>query len=247
MPALNNPALAAADRDVLYATIAHAPHGSVMSTWHVDDGGGLNGYQVESLVTLIRNGDWSRVDQLAMARGYEPPEPAVPEVELATMDATGEDPHECRACHEEPEVHAERFGLNCSRCHTLQAWKPALLTRHAFFLDHGGDGKVACQTCHTETYAENTCYECHDHEPGQMRVVHVEEEAISEYENCVQCHPTGVEGEAASLGYGRTGQAMRENPSGRIRIEPQGQDEPVSRGGAGGDGTGQGGQGGGRP
>ena len=31
------------------------------------------------------------------------------------------------------------------------------------------------------------------------------EPEIPEFENCVECHPTGREGEAASLGYGRSG------------------------------------------
>ena len=118
---------------------------------------------------------------------------------MATLESNGEpDPHECRACHEEPAVHASRFGLNCSRCHTLQAWKPALLTRHAFQLDHGGQGEISCQTCHTHTYSEHSCYECHDHKPAQMQEVHAQE-GIVEFETCIECHPTGQEGEAERL------------------------------------------------
>jgi mono/diheme cytochrome c family protein len=212
MPPLNNASLATADHDVIYDTIAHSPHGTAMSAWHMDEGGALNSFQVEGLVTLIMTANWGQVGQLAAAKGFAAPTPAVPEVQLATMEATGEDPHECRACHEEPTVHADRFGLNCSRCHTLQAWKPALLTRHTFLLDHGGEGKLPCQTCHTETYSDHTCYGCHDHEPGEMEVVHVQEE-IDDFELCVECHPTGVEGEAASLGYGRSGQGTQTESS----------------------------------
>jgi mono/diheme cytochrome c family protein len=206
MPALNNPALASADHDLLYATIAHSPHGTIMSAWHTDEGGRLNSLQVESLVALIMNGGWSGARDLAVARGFSSPTPVAPEVELAMMESGEGDPHECQACHEEPAVHAERFGLNCSRCHTLQAWKPALLTRHTFFLDHGDEGRVACQTCHTENYAQNTCYGCHDHEPEQMETAHLQEE-ITEMDSCTECHPTGQEGEAARLGYGLSGQA----------------------------------------
>jgi mono/diheme cytochrome c family protein len=205
MPALNNPALAKADREVLYDTIAHSPHGTVMSAWHVDEGGALNNFQVEGLVTLIMSADWTEVSQLATIKGFQEPAPPDPQAMLARMESGTEDPHECRACHEEPELHAERFGLNCSRCHTLEAWKPALLLRHTFALDHGGDGQVACQTCHTHNYFENTCYECHDHDPVEMEAVH-EEEGITELEPCAECHPTGASGEAEQLGYGREGQ-----------------------------------------
>jgi mono/diheme cytochrome c family protein len=205
MPALNQLGAGQASRNVLYATVANSPHGTVMSAWHVDDGSKLNSYQVQSLITLIMDGDWEQVGALADERGLEAPQLRPADEELATMEGTGDDPHECRACHEEPDVHAERFGLNCSRCHTLQAWKPALLSRHTFFLDHGGAGKVSCQTCHTETYAANTCYGCHDHDPAGMQAVHLAE-GIEELEPCAACHPTGLQGEAAALGYGLSGQ-----------------------------------------
>jgi mono/diheme cytochrome c family protein len=217
MPALNNPALATVDREVLYDTIAHSPHGTAMAAWHVDEGGILSGYQVEGLVSLITNADWGRVEALAAKHRVVIPTPVAPMEELATMEAsTGEvlDPHECRACHEEPAVHADRFGLNCSRCHTLQAWKPAQLTRHVFYLDHGDGGKLACQTCHTESYAGHTCYGCHDHDPGEMQAAHATEE-IYAYDNCAECHPTGEAGEAARLGYGLSGQASNAGDNGR--------------------------------
>ena len=79
----------------------------------------------------------TEVSRLATVKGFREPAPADPRAELATMEADGQDdPHECRACHEEPEVHAERFGFNCSRCHTLEAWKPALLLRHTFVIEN---------------------------------------------------------------------------------------------------------------
>jgi mono/diheme cytochrome c family protein len=210
MPALNNPGLAEADQGLLFETIAHSPHGSKMAAWHIEEGGILSDYQIESLVTLILNADWRQVDELAVAVEYAPPTPTVPQVDMAALEGgLGLDPHECAACHEEPAVHVGQFGLNCGRCHTLQAWTPARLTRHTFLLDHGGDGSVACETCHTHTYAENTCYECHDHDPEQMQEKHVEE-AIYEFENCAECHPTGIAGEAERLGKGRAGREREE-------------------------------------
>lgn len=205
MPALDNPGLAKADRRLLYETIAHAPHGTKMAAWHIDEGGILNDYQIESLVALILDADWAQVGDLAAARDLVPPTPAAAQIDMAVLEGgMGLNPHECAACHEEPAVHAGQFGLNCARCHTLQAWRPALLTRHAFLLDHGGEGPVACQTCHTQTYAENTCYECHDHDPQEMQERHAEE-AIFELENCAECHPSGAAGEAERLGRSRAG------------------------------------------
>jgi len=195
MPALNKLGAADANHDLLFNTIARSSHGSPMAAWHLDEGGTLTDYQVEGVVSFILNADWGRVRDLAIQQEALQPTPAASEADLTVMDITDEmDPHECRACHDEPAVHAEVFGLNCSRCHTLDAWEPALLLRHTFLLDHGGEGEVACQTCHTESYAANTCYECHDHQPDEMQEVH-EAEEIVEYADCAACHPTGVEGE----------------------------------------------------
>lgn len=107
-------------------------------------------------------------------------------------------PLACVDCHADPEVHLGTFGLECDRCHTDAGWKPAALTRHLFPLDHGGEGEVACETCHEESYVQITCYGCHDHEPEDMRLVHGAE-GIEQYENCAECHPTGVPGEAGRL------------------------------------------------
>jgi len=198
MPSLSDPALALADRSALYGTIAHSPHGSAMSSWHVSEGGTLSSYQVESLVTLIKTSAWPEVETLAAKVGFEAV-PAPAPVDLAAIEpGDRDDPHECQSCHEEPDIHADRFGLNCARCHTLQAWKPALLNKHIFRLDHGGDGQIACQTCHTISYSQNTCYGCHEHQWDEMQDIHAEE-GILELEPCAQCHPTGAAGEATSL------------------------------------------------
>jgi hypothetical protein len=194
MPALNHPGLVHADAVKIHDIIAHSPHGTSMAAWHLDEGGNLNNYQVDGLVTLIKQADWSQVERLAVINNFTPP--PVDIEQFATLEGEGEaSPHECRACHEEPEVHADRFGLNCSRCHSLTAWKPALLSRHTFTLDHGGLGEVACQTCHITTYASHTCYGCHDHEPAQIQQTH-QAEGIPEFEACIECHPTGAPGEA---------------------------------------------------
>lgn len=111
---------------------------------------------------------------------------------------------ECATCHEEPVLHAGKFGPDCAVCHTLVAWTPARLIDHTFPLDHGGDGEVECITCHELDYVTYTCYGCHDHEPDENRLVHLEAE-IRDIENCAECHPTGleldVEGKEAATGF----------------------------------------------
>jgi mono/diheme cytochrome c family protein len=220
MPALKSRALAMADAGLLYRIIAYSPHGTTMAAWHVEEGGALTAYQVKALVALIQSEAWSQASELAQAKGIVPPTPArpvskaaeeldrmaaerfdlpadsiSPEVRAAYLgDVPQDDPHACSACHEEPDVHVGQFGLECARCHGLVAWQPALLTSHIFELDHGGEGQVACETCHVDNYYEHTCTSCHDHQPAEMQTVHAAE-GIYEYDHCIQCHPTGQPGE----------------------------------------------------
>ena len=107
---------------------------------------------------------------------------------------------ECSGCHEDPEMHAGKFGLECERCHSAVAWTPAKLVRHNFFLNHGSETNAAveCEVCHVDSMVVNTCYGCHEHQPADMDQVHLAE-GIEEYSQCEQCHPTGQEGEAAAL------------------------------------------------
>ncbi len=191
MPALNLPNLKDADPELLTKAIARATHGSKMAAWHVEEGGSLTDYQIESLVTLIQFAKWNDVAATAVSQDFILNQPAT--IEL--IDVTQEDPHRCAACHEQPDVHVNQFGLDCTRCHSLKAWTPALLTRHTFALDHGNEGQVACETCHTETYAQHTCYSCHEHQPEEMINIH-EKESVFNIDACIDCHPTGAPGEA---------------------------------------------------
>ncbi len=100
---------------------------------------------------------------------------------------------ECVACHAEPEIHAGSFGTDCQYCHQTTAWQPALLRQHNFPLDHGSDSQLACETCHNVTYAQYTCYECHEHQPGEIEAEHRKEGISPEgLVNCTKCHPTGL-------------------------------------------------------
>lgn len=200
MPALNKEAFAEARSDLLFSTIARAAHGSAMAAWHNEEGGILNDYQIQELVALIQHGDWATVTRMAAVRGYvEAPAPAG-ENGLDYMAAENlDDPHQCVDCHEDPAIHAGLFGVNCARCHNATAWKPAVLTRHIFLLDHGDKGEVDCATCHPNNYVEYDCYACHeDHQAEEMETFHLAE-GIKDLSNCAACHPTGVSGEADQL------------------------------------------------
>jgi len=195
MPPVNNPALAEINPDMLFRTIARAAHGSEMAAWHIDEGGMLNDLQIKELVDFIRFADWELAGALAQAAGPLERMPTAYETGNAFLEVA---PHDCVSCHEDPPIHEGLFGVECERCHNTIAWTPAYLTRHTFFLDHGAESELACETCHTETYQTHTCYGCHDHTPEQMEEVHLAEN-ITDYENCQECHPTGVAGEAERL------------------------------------------------
>jgi mono/diheme cytochrome c family protein len=199
MPSLNTPAMRDASQEYLNRTIARAGHGTAMAAWHIDEGGILTDYQVEELTTLLRFGDWAAVADLAIAQGIEVPSlPVVEEPPTLLVTLGDADPHACAACHEDPEVHLGQFGTDCSRCHSLEAWAPAQLTRHLFPLDHGEERVLSCQVCHEQNYYEHTCYGCHDHEPQQMEEVHIEAD-IQDFERCVDCHPTALPGELETI------------------------------------------------
>ncbi len=89
------------------------------------------------------------------------------------------------------------FGLKCQYCHSAQAWSPAKLQIHSFPLDHGNQGEIACQVCHPSTYAEYTCYGCHDHQAEAITLSHLKA-GISEAElpACATCHPGGLKEKA---------------------------------------------------
>lgn len=99
-------------------------------------------------------------------------------------------PNECSACHAEPEIHMGSFGLNCAACHATDAWQPATLKEHIFPLDHGEEGEIACETCHTTTYVEYTCESCHDSRDPEFNEEHDEVDQ-SNLMNCVECHWDG--------------------------------------------------------
>ncbi len=104
-------------------------------------------------------------------------------------------PAECWQCHDEPEIHADVFGLKCEYCHGVDAWSPANLRQHGFPLNHGVEDQnmqLQCDACHASNYRDYTCYNCHDHQPDEISKSH---QAVGIMEKdlaaCATCHPTG--------------------------------------------------------
>jgi hypothetical protein len=73
------------------------------------------------------------------------------------------------------------------------------LTQHTFMLDHGGEGQLACETCHAASYTAYTCETCHT--SADMDAAHVAENIVTGGDSatalgqCSECHPTGQPGE----------------------------------------------------
>ncbi|NPA30482.1 MAG: hypothetical protein GXO37_00605 [Chloroflexi bacterium] len=102
----------------------------------------------------------------------------------------------CAACHNEPDYHAGLFTGPCDACHNTTAWRPARYDEpHTFPLNHGRRTASECQVCHPTTLQDYTCYGCHEHTPTNIAAEH-REEGIFNFDNCVECHPTGREEEA---------------------------------------------------
>lgn len=104
-------------------------------------------------------------------------------------------PQDCFACHEDPVFHLGLFGQDCAECHSAEGWLPAQYSRtHIFPISHGERGPSSCRTCHPNDLQTYDCYGCHEHEPAEIEREH-REEGITDFEDCVDCHPTGEEGE----------------------------------------------------
>jgi hypothetical protein len=102
----------------------------------------------------------------------------------------------CSACHDDPAFHLGLLGSDCAACHTTEAWSPARYDRqHTFPYNHGESGPSPCRTCHPDTLSAYTCYICHEHNPAEIEEEH-RDEGIADFQDCVRCHPTGLEEEA---------------------------------------------------
>lgn len=60
-----------------------------------------------------------------------------------------------------------------------------------------GEGNNTCSSCHQPTLNTWTCYTCHDQ--AKTAAEH-RKEGISDFQNCLKCHPTGQEDEGGDGG-----------------------------------------------
>lgn len=92
-------------------------------------------------------------------------------------------PRDCFSCHRQDEPHEGRFGADCSKCHTLEAWTPATFNHNlAAFKLEGKHMDVACEDCHTTDTPQETpteCFACHEKD---------DEHAGAFGEKCELCH-----------------------------------------------------------
>jgi len=104
-------------------------------------------------------------------------------------------PTRCEGCHADPGFHLGLFGVNCAACHNNDGWSPASFNNpHRFPIDHGESGASQCKTCHPSALTAYTCYGCHEHNQANIASEH-REEGISDFNDCMRCHPTGREEE----------------------------------------------------
>ncbi len=101
----------------------------------------------------------------------------------------------CVGCHGDPDFHLSLFGTDCVACHTTEAWSPAMFDKpHVFPFDHGSNARSECKVCHPDSLFAYTCYGCHEHIPADVERKH-REEGMTNFSNCIECHPTGREDE----------------------------------------------------
>jgi hypothetical protein len=105
---------------------------------------------------------------------------------LADFAAT---PQDCFSCHRQDDAHNSQFGTDCAACHNAIAWIPSSFSgQHTFPLNHGGG--ATCATCHPAGFTTYTCYGCHEHNEAEIVERHLDK-AIPNFQNCMECHPTG--------------------------------------------------------
>lgn len=108
----------------------------------------------------------------------------------------------CYTCHEHSrekvaEEHRGMRGQNiedCVQCHRGGALNFA---HRVFPLNHGGEGRIACKTCHEnpDNYKQYTCYNCHEHSRARVEREHRGEVRAQNLDDCVRCHRGGGDGE----------------------------------------------------
>jgi len=102
-------------------------------------------------------------------------------------------PNTCNGCHARDDKHRGEFGADCASCHSTTTWEDARFEHSVFPLDHGGEGRISCETCHTDrrNYKQYTCMGCHEHSPERVAAQHRGEVRSTNLADCLRCHAGG--------------------------------------------------------
>ncbi len=116
---------------------------------------------------------------------------------------------DCVSCHLDDYNNAAsvdhvgaNFSKNCTECHNLNGWSPALFGDHdaqffpIFSGKHGGEW-TTCDECHTTPgdYTAFSCIDCHEHNnKAKLDKKHDgEKDYVYQSDACFDCHPKGKE------------------------------------------------------
>ncbi len=112
-----------------------------------------------------------------------------------TLAGYREAPVRCVGCHQDDDTHRGEMGSDCGSCHNTVRWDDATFAHDAFPLDHGGEGQIACRTCHEDAgnYKSYTCYNCHEHSRERVARQHRGEVRQTNLDDCLACHRGGRE------------------------------------------------------
>jgi hypothetical protein len=76
-------------------------------------------------------------------------------------------PETCAGCHSRDDIHAGRFGDQCSTCHTPSTWRSTRFdhAKQAKFPLQGAHAKASCNSCHSQAVKQGElakdCHGCH--------------------------------------------------------------------------------------
>jgi Pyridine nucleotide-disulphide oxidoreductase len=106
-------------------------------------------------------------------------------------------PKDCYSCHKQnyssatsPNHVAQGFPLDCTMCHTTDAWKPSSFDHSKVFPLTGAHLKAQCAQCHINNYktVPKDCYSCHSaNYVGTNNPSHLQ---LGLPHNCATCHST---------------------------------------------------------
>lgn len=107
----------------------------------------------------------------------------------ATFNHAAAGATDCQSCHSSPGDH---WSGQCSKCHNTSGWGNVKVSGHNFPMNHGDAGNT-CSACHDGYKTSVNCYTCHN--KNETEKEHAEEDIYDIAGRCLQCHPTGDEGD----------------------------------------------------